>query len=324
VSGTSSTDVWAVGENLDSGAFIILHWDGASWTPAPFVPTESVLYGVAAVAPDEAWAVGYIDMPAGYEGVVYHWDGTLWAPVDIPNPGGYGILYGMTAISATDVWAVGFWTDARGVAHGLAEHWDGTSWTVTRMPDGSRFSNVMEAVAEVAPDDVWAVGYHIPDAVHSQPLAEHWDGGRWSVVPTGPYPPDSASEFLSVGGVSGTEVWAGGTIGLGTGSLSLLEHWDGISWHRAPVPDGFGAGQLWGIAAISSDDAWVVGLQDKHSIARPASLYWDGTSWIYEPPPHPFNSALYDVVAISPTDLWAVGVYGVESLIMHSAGPCSG
>ena len=50
--GSSSADVWAVGE-----AGTILHFDGVSWSAVPS-PTGSALYGVWASGPCDVWAIG--------------------------------------------------------------------------------------------------------------------------------------------------------------------------------------------------------------------------------------------------------------------------
>src|SRR5205809_1193661 len=74
VSGTSSTDVWAVGAIVGPpGEPIIRHWDGTRWQR---VAQERVgdgeLTSVAAISPTDAWAVG----PYGPQGTLtMHWDG---------------------------------------------------------------------------------------------------------------------------------------------------------------------------------------------------------------------------------------------------------
>jgi hypothetical protein len=56
-SAAGSDDVWAVGENW------IQHWDGRLWKgwPTPDQTPQGRLNGVAAVARDNAWAVGVQD-----------------------------------------------------------------------------------------------------------------------------------------------------------------------------------------------------------------------------------------------------------------------
>ena len=46
--------------------------------------------------------------------------------------------------------------------------------------------NVLNGVAAVSSNDVWAVGFWV-DGLQRRTLAEHWDGTSWTVVST-PYP----------------------------------------------------------------------------------------------------------------------------------------
>jgi len=61
----------------------------------------------------------------------------------------------------------------------LAEHWDGTSLTAVLAPSLGEEDNVLEAVAGVASDDVWAVG-HEPPVVQGPPGPDRALG--WDVV----------------------------------------------------------------------------------------------------------------------------------------------
>jgi hypothetical protein len=67
---------------------------------------------VVALAPDNAWAVGY--STPGLAGqsatltLILHWDGTTWSIVPSPNVGpNTNRLLGITANSADDIYAFG-------------------------------------------------------------------------------------------------------------------------------------------------------------------------------------------------------------------------
>jgi hypothetical protein len=69
--------------------------------------------GVAALAPNNVWGVGYYYGSAGESTLVDHWDGTTWSFVPGDNPSPYGNeLYGIAASSANYMWAVGGQYDA--------------------------------------------------------------------------------------------------------------------------------------------------------------------------------------------------------------------
>src|SRR5436190_9573578 len=89
--------------------------------------------GVAAVAPDDVWAVGgrdelSRDHPHDHT-LIEHWDGTRWSIVKSPNASGASRLDAIAAVGPDDIWAVGQGGD--GV---LTEHWDGTSWSIVPAP----------------------------------------------------------------------------------------------------------------------------------------------------------------------------------------------
>jgi hypothetical protein len=85
----------------------LMHWNGAAWTVAasPNVGTRANrIRGVAAVAFDDAWAVG----DSQTRSLVLHWDGGAWSVVDHPTTGTYSTLWGVSASSDGGVWAVGY------------------------------------------------------------------------------------------------------------------------------------------------------------------------------------------------------------------------
>jgi len=114
IHGTSSRDVWAVGE---SG--LVLHWDGSVWSPGASGTTAN-LYGVWAAEANDVWAVGGSPVHAGQNDVLLHYDGVSWGVV--PPPRSLGATYfKIWGLSASDVDVV--------ASAGLALHYDGTSWT---------------------------------------------------------------------------------------------------------------------------------------------------------------------------------------------------
>jgi hypothetical protein len=111
VSGTSRSDVWAVGfRQIPNGehptvAPLIEHWDGRQWTLNVNIPGQS-LYGVKAIAPNDAWAVG----TDGARQIIVHWDGSNWSQVPTPSPGA-GRLIDVEASGPADLWAAGWFSD---------------------------------------------------------------------------------------------------------------------------------------------------------------------------------------------------------------------
>ncbi len=180
ISADSTKDAWAVGFNgpeNDSSQTLAMHWNGKTWSP---VATPSVGSGanqfnaVQAVAPNDAWAVGFSTPEPPPQQVatltlIEHYDGNAWSVVPSPNRGPTTIyesnrLYGVTAVSANDVWAFGSYSlaDGSGQQHTLLEHWDGTQWTIVPSPnphtDKSFTSDLLNAGVLAASGDLWLVG----------------------------------------------------------------------------------------------------------------------------------------------------------------------
>jgi hypothetical protein len=67
--------------------------------------------------------------------------------------------------------------------------------------------NYLVSVTGVSADDLWALGYSdSPSGAHHYlPLAEHWDGSAWTIVPT---PQSVGSTINSAHATAENDVWA--------------------------------------------------------------------------------------------------------------------
>ena len=166
----AANDVFAVGRGL------LLHYDGASWTPQSAVPSATLraIWGDATTG--ELFAVGD-------GGTIYHYDGNAWAA---QASGTARNLTSVWGTSATDVFAVG--------DGGTILHYDGTSWVAQ---NGGTTIN-LHAVWASQPNVVFAGG----DAG----TIMRYDGTKWST--------QTLSQLYSVNGIwgtSGNNVFAVGT-----------------------------------------------------------------------------------------------------------------
>src|SRR6185436_1793851 len=76
--------------------------------------------------------------------------------------------------------------------------------------------NTLKSVHGTARNDVWAVG--------EAGTALHWDGQRWSAVPSG-----TEGYLRTVWAAAPGDVWAGG-------SRAVIQRWNGTSWSAIPSP----------------------------------------------------------------------------------------
>lgn len=142
ITALSPNDAWAVGQDGSTDVAgpnghrivieqpLTMHWDGQQWSVVsspllPGSPQVSSLNTVAALAPDDIWAVGFVtgkvdsDPPFVLQAspvqasqmLLEHWDGTQWSIVAVPAPGQGSALYGLARVPTTSqLWAVGGWS----------------------------------------------------------------------------------------------------------------------------------------------------------------------------------------------------------------------
>jgi len=307
VSGTSPTDVWAVGTlYTPSAQALIQHWDGTAWAVAPFPApgTQSQLFAVAALTPRDAWAVGTYVIDSSIRTLIMHWDGRRWVKVRSPAVGEY--LWGASALSARDAWAVGMHLDAENKPQPLIMHWDGRRWSIVRIPHLTGDS-ALEAVSVISSTDVWAVGFQ----GLTKTLTMHWDGTLWKVVPS-PNPGDTLNTLYGVATASPTDAWAVGShFSAGDYTRTLALHWDGSVWMKVPSPNVGTTASYFESVWASEGAAWAVGAYDTPaSVARTLTQFWDGSAWtvVISPNVGPTSNGLRGVWASSPSDVHAVGL----------------
>jgi hypothetical protein len=125
------------------------------------------------------------------------------------------------------------------------------------------------------------------------PLAERWDGRRWSIQPTvsPPAPRGRYTRDAELSGVSCTSRTQCVAVGsYRTGSVTgapLVEAWNGARWslQTIPSPPGAFAIGLTAVSCTSSTACTAVGNWD--NVAGPSALVerWDGTIWMIQPTP---------------------------------------
>src|SRR5439155_6975194 len=223
----------------------------------------------------------------------------------VPSPnnsvGGGTAFQDVAAISANDVWAVGYAVYTFDVERAVIEHWDGNQWSIVPSPRvAAATGNSFMGVTAVAANSVWAVGSSARSDGTSQTLVMHWDGSRWSIVPS---PNVGASgELIRVDAVSANDIWAVGYYAAGAPSEQhmLILHWNGTQWSIVPGPALSASTFLRGVAAISANDVWAVGSVGSAN-NESLTLHWNGAQWSRVPSP---SGWLVDVSAVSANDVW--------------------
>jgi len=167
VDALASNDVWAVGRTQPGGygedRTLTMHWDGSNWNIVPS-PNDSSndndLFGVAAVASNDVWAVGNA---GSLKTLAIHWNGASWSVVPTPvfDPNATNqVLVGIVALSSTNIWTAGqYIVPLQGSAqHTLTENWDGLNWNFVLSPNAQNSNNRLHGITATPNGTLWAVG----------------------------------------------------------------------------------------------------------------------------------------------------------------------
>ena len=283
VAAIASNNVWISGQawTQATGSITrILRWNGSSFSvvPSPSVPgVTNYLNDIVAVSASNIWAVGYT-YTGSYPNYVrkplaLRWNGSVWSIVPMPDLGTQNAtLNTVTATGSSNVWAIGNSVDSSGGAVGpISFRWNGTSWTQVPMAiPPSYYKVAMNGSAAIASNDVWAVGNYTYVDGDTRPLAFHWNGSAWSIVPT-PYSSDwDELEFVNdISALASNDVWAVGFTSLYGTDHPFYMHWNGTSWTRPFVPWTSNDDGLGGVVMIAPNDAWAVGYEELFAGTEP-------------------------------------------------------
>jgi hypothetical protein len=173
ISARAPNDVWSVGP-----ASAATHYDGSNWTSTTMGLDGTDLYGVTALGPMDAIAVG---------AHVFRWNGTRWT---VQQAGGINMeyYYGAFGFGANDVWIVGQLS--------YIQHWNGSNWSET---DNGLQQQDLHAIWGAAPNDIWVAG----DQVFA-----HWNGSCWASIT-----PPTMRIIYGLWGSGPNDIWAVGENG---------------------------------------------------------------------------------------------------------------
>lgn len=310
---TSTSDAWAVGfqndNNLNDSRTLTQHWSGSTWTtvasPNPGTTsactnfnTGNVLTAVVEISTTDVWAVGYFfTCTSLLKPMVLHWNGTSWRVVPTPplNTNDNAAFNSVIALAANNVYAVGYKPATNGAVLTLIEHWNGTAWSVISSPNGNSTGNVLTGISANSPTDIWAVGHLTAPGIEVKTLALHFNGSSWSLVPT----PNvvhggnlTQNVLTSVVAAGPNDVTAVGFTLANFTELTMVQHWDGVSWKVVPSPNvSRTAGSfntLRGVTAVNRSDLYAVGFFSNSSTNGQQLrlvLHFNGTAWSIIPSP---------------------------------------
>jgi hypothetical protein len=260
VSATSDSSAWAVGYQQNDGytpqQSLVLRWNGSTWqsmsVPHPGTGAYQALNGVAALAPNDVWAVGwYYETGFKLRSLALHWDGAQWRAVsaDVPN-GAPNQLMSIAAAGPADIWAGGT-TYQNGKYVAMIQHWDGSRWQAVPLPALPSGASAVRGLSVSPTGEVWAIGDNAAGM-----MVLRWDGSQWSLV-TQPRLPSGSGHLGGVVATGASDVWVAG-FQYDSAFRPLVLHWDGAHWTQSAVPAS-GAPALAAVAATPSSTLLAVG-----------------------------------------------------------------
>jgi hypothetical protein len=254
---------------------------------------------------------------------------SIWQIQKVPLKGLAAV--GVSADSANDVWVVG---------NVGSLHFDGTKWTqipVAKVNGDPGTGILLNSVVALSPSDVWTVGFFVNNGGLDNEVVQHFDGKAWSNVQdlnlVGKQLDGAtvlSEALVSIAALSPTDLWASGYLLTQSGSqqslIPFIENFDGKTWSLSGAPLGSGSDIMVGvngIAPVSDTDVWMTAFDDINGQDGQGEIFhFDGHTWSLFATADARASTLRAVVAISGSDVWAVGDQDdlTKTLIEHFDG----
>jgi Phosphoesterase family len=263
---------WAVGYDVNAGyaqQTLVEHFDGVKWrvTPSPDPGgTGNILYGVAAIADNDVWAVGGQEDSGGiWHSLAEHWNGDSWSVVPTPDPNGGGnLLYAVHAVSGSEVYATGQ-AGTSFPSQPLVERWNGKTWSTVTAPTEPAESLDPFGVTATA-SGLTVVGDRETDTKPYSTLVAQGPVSGLSLASSPTNGPEENDLFATTAAADGSTWAAGWYVEPGAGPHeTLIEHGVNGVWSISPSENpGTGENGLAGISAIPGGGLWAVGIAENN------------------------------------------------------------
>lgn len=337
--------IWIAGRySLEDSPFssrnFIARWDGSQWLETP-VPQPAAsgsdkdhnLWGLAALGPDDAIAVGVHDSLDANVGVPQsmRWNGSDWevlaAPDEVVNSGNGSGNFADVSRTGDTAWAAGHFPGPNPddpdfpITQFFASRLDGNEWDTHILPlyDGIQNQELARynanAVAGASADDVWLGGrVQQVDEGPDGPLLVHWNGSEWTWSDIWPLFDGNFGDIEDILALASDNVWAVGeewvVEGTTTHRVAAVLHWDGAEWSRIAVPKEPDRDViLRTVTGHSASDLYAAGVASATDGSPEAYLlHYDGQDWTSVPDVELAEGSQFFASAISAAgELWLAG-----------------
>jgi hypothetical protein len=283
----SASDCWVAGaagsnppvgsDQLGHYSPVMEHWNGKQWAQAK-VPnpsgTDDELADVSCISSDSCYAVGWTSTTGGARALIEHWAGKQWTVVANATIGGQAFtrLDGIDCVPHSVCNAVGQeQATMSSPPHAFGERGAESKWSVVSMPSPPSPNSNTELYGLSCPaaNDCLATGsaYFWPESGYNpgEPIAEHWNGTRWSLITprlSEPAPGGNvgATRLSDVACVSTRLCWAvGATAGITGHSPAVTARWDGSQFALGENDSPDTEDQLDALDCVSASVCFAVG-----------------------------------------------------------------
>jgi len=137
----------------------------------------------------------------------------------------------------------------------------------------SGFSGGFDDIAAIAKNNIWAVGDTSTASGKTvyTPFIRHYNGTSWQAV-TIPNGSGSTAEWVRASAAN--NVWVGGQSGTAQVATTVIWRYDGVHWHKIPVP---AMTDFWGITVLAPNNVWAYGTS---GTVYYDVFHWNGSKWV--------------------------------------------
>jgi hypothetical protein len=208
---------------------------------------------------------------------------------------------------------------ATALGDGVLRYFDGTSWSEQGLPSESEGFH-FGASGSTPDGEAWFAGTRVIDVYTLEVIMMRVTAGVVDRIDTLSYPSsiNTPGAPVDISASASNNVWA-------VISRGDVLHFDGFSWEVIDVPDVF-VDQILErtkIYTTSPNDVWIAGTGSSGKNAdRGYVQHWNGFVWITIPTPFDGQShkLFYDIDGSGPDDIWIVGQYINEDILLHWNG----
>lgn len=249
ISGTSTSNVWAVGWSRYPGQPSLLRptahrWNGSSWQLTANPVASGALWDVSAKTADDVWAVGS-DNSGTEKPLVMRWNGGSWSVVPFTIAGPCTPYEYLRDVDATGRYPIvlGRCRPASGPTEAMIATYRNGAWKRVDPPGLDATAVAYDAVAWVG-KQAWVGGYKAGEA-----LAVRLKKKTWTVKSGA-----TAAQVYGIAGSSPRDVWA---VGHTSWPTRYSMHWDGKTWTQ--VDAGSEPGPFQSVAILGDGTPWAAG-----------------------------------------------------------------